>query len=77
MKKYSMTCTCGHKMDVDANSLDEAKIKMKEMMSQEATDAHWVEKHKDDTGPKPTLEQVHMQIDQMLAEEIPAPAPAM
>ena len=72
-----MTCTCGHKMDVDANSLEEAKQKMKEMMTQEAADAHWAEFHKDDITPKPTLEQVHAGIDQMLREETTPAAPAM
>ena len=64
-------------MDVDAVSLDEAKQKMKAMMNQEAFDAHWAQNHAGDTGPKPTLEQTHGQIDQMLAEEPAAPAPAM
>ena len=72
-----MTCTCGHKMDVEANSLEEAKEKMKTMMTQEAADAHWAEFHKDDTNPMPTLDQVHAGIDQMLAEEPAMPAPAM
>lgn len=73
-----MTCTCGHKMDVEANSLDEAKEKMKAMMTQEAADGHWAEFHKNDTNPMPTLEQIHAGIDQTLVEVVDAPAaPAM
>ncbi len=58
-----MTCTCGDVMSVDAANREEAVMKMKEMMTQEAVDAHWAEKHATDQMPKPTLEQVHAQID--------------
>ena len=77
MKKFAVTCTCGHDMTVDANDMDEAKMKMKEMMNQEGVDAHWADKHAEDKGSKPILEQVHMQIDQMLVESVVPTAPAM
>lgn len=72
--KYSMTCTCGHEMVVDAESKEEAASKLKEMMTQEELDKHWVEKHSDDTNPKPTLEQSWGMIDQSVHEVTAAPA---
>lgn len=71
MKKYSVTCSCGDKVVVEANSVDEAKVLMKEkMMTQEAIDAHWNEKHASDAMPKPTMEQVEMMVDSTLVEEV-------
>lgn len=66
--KYSMKCTCGDVMTVDAASKDEAVTKFKEMMDQKALDTHWSEKHPNDTMPKPTLEQSHMMIEQSVVE---------
>lgn len=63
--KYSMTCTCGHEMSVDAGTRAEAVTKMKAMMNQEAVDQHLAEKHAGE--PKMTMAQVHAQIEQMLA----------
>lgn len=60
-----MTCTCGQVMEVEAGSRDEAVTKMKEMMTQEALDQHFSEHHKPEE-PKPTLEQSHAMIEQML-----------
>lgn len=63
-----MKCTCGHVMTLDAQSKDEAVTKFKQMMDQTALDAHWMEKHQGDTMPKPTLEQSHMMIEQIVVE---------
>jgi len=68
MKKYSMKCSCGHVLTVDANTREEAVEKMKAMMDQNALDQHWTENHQNDTMPKPTLEQAHMQIEQNMVE---------
>ena len=63
MNKFSMTCNCGDVMSVDAESREEAVIKMKGMMTQEAIDAHCAEKHSD---MKLAMADVHAQIDQKL-----------
>ncbi len=65
MKKFSMTCSCGDKMAIDAENRDEAVSKMKAMMTQEAIDAHCAEKH---PGMKLTMADVHMGIDKDLQE---------
>ena len=81
MKKYSMKCTCGHVMSVDAMDRNEAVMKMKSMMDQKALDGHWQQYHGNDTMQKPTLEQSHMGIEQMLVEgvieeQMPSSTPA-
>ena len=50
-------------MSVDAASRDEAVGKLKAMMTQEAVDVHWMDKHKGQPN-KPTLAQSHMMIEQ-------------
>lgn len=64
---YSMQCTCGHVLSVDAESREDAVAKMKEMMTQDALEAHLKQYHKPDE-PVPTLEQSHAMIDQMVVE---------
>lgn len=68
MKKFSMKCSCGQVMTVDGMTREEAVEKMKGMMDQNMFDQHWMQYHQDDTMPKPTLEQAHMQIEQGLVE---------
>lgn len=68
MMNFSMTCSCGDIMKVEAANREEAVTKMKAMMTQVAVDAHWVEKHTTDQMPKPTLQEVHMQIDERLQQ---------
>jgi len=63
-----MKCSCGHVMSVDANTKEEAVEKMKMMMDQNALNQHWMQNHQNDTMPKPTVEQAHMQIEQNLVE---------
>ena len=65
--KYSMKCTCGHVMTVDAADRTEAVTKMKTMMTQEMLDDHMNKFHKPDE-PRPTLEQSHMMIEQNVVE---------
>jgi len=66
--KYSMTCTCGHEMTVDASTKEEAASKLKEGMTQDALNAHWADKHADDQNPKPSLEESHAMIEQNVHE---------
>lgn len=62
MKKYSMTCSCGDVMTVDAASREEAVEKLKGMMTDEAIKQHMADKHPG--VPVMTVEQCHAQIDQ-------------
>ena len=75
MKKFSITCTCGHKMTVDAETKEEAIVKLNDMMTQEALDDHFLKNHQP-TEQKPTLEQAHAMITQTVQEDVEAPAPA-
>ena len=63
MNKFSMTCSCGDVMSVDAENRDEAVMKMKDMMTQEAIDAHCAEKH---PGMTLTQADVHAGIEKDL-----------
>ncbi len=63
-------------MSVDANSMEEAVAKMKEMMTQTELDAHMSQFHKPEDS-KPTLEQSHAMIEQSMVEGEIAGAPAM
>ena len=65
MTNFSMTCTCGHEMAIEAGSREEAVQKLQAMMTQEAVDQHLAEYHQND-AQKPTLEMVLASIDQML-----------
>jgi hypothetical protein len=64
MASYSMTCTCGHVATVEANSRDEAVRRFQEMMTAEAIDQHFAERHSP-SEPKPSVEQAHAMIEQM------------
>jgi hypothetical protein len=66
MANFSMTCTCGHTMTVDAANRDEAVSKFKAGMTQQALDDHMRQYHQPG-DPKPTLEQSHAMIEQMVA----------
>jgi hypothetical protein len=45
MDKFSMTCSCGDTMNVEAASREEAVAKIKAMMTEEAIAQHMAEKH--------------------------------
>ena len=45
MHKFSMKCSCGDTMVMDAETREEAVGKFKAMMTQEAINAHMAEKH--------------------------------
>lgn len=63
-----MKCTCGQVMKVEADTREEGVEKMKAMMDEKGIDDHWTAFHADGTDPKPTVEQSHMLIEQMLTE---------
>ena len=63
---YSMTCACGDVMTVDAADRNQAVQKLKEMMTEDAINAHMSEKHPGD--PVLPMSQVHMMIEQGVQE---------
>jgi len=66
MASYSMQCTCGHVMTVEAGNRDQAVGMFKAGMTQQALDEHMAQYHQPG-DQKPTLEQAHAMIDQMVA----------
>ena len=60
--KFSMKCTCGDVMTVDAANKEEAMVKFKDMMTTEMVGKHMAEKHQGE--PVPSLEQIQMMITQ-------------
>ncbi len=70
MKTFVMTCTCGHKMKVQADDRAAAVAMMKAQMTQQALEDHIKQLHKPEEA-MPTLEQAHMMIEQTLQEETP------
>ena len=60
--QFSMTCTCGHVMSVEAPSRQGAVQKLKGMMSADAVATHMAERHKGQ--PVPPVSAVHAMIDQ-------------
>lgn len=65
MSEYSMTCSCGDVLKVEAGSKDEAVSKIQAMMTEEAMQAHMAEKHPGD--PVPALAAIHGMIAQSVA----------
>lgn len=63
---YSMTCTCGDVMSVEAENREEAVGKLKGMMSAEAIASHFAEKHSGQ--PVPSKEQSDTMVEQMVRE---------
>ena len=55
-----MKCMCGDVMDMEAENRGEAVQKLKDMMTQEAIDAHVAEKHPD---MKITMAECHAMIE--------------
>ncbi len=66
MAQFSMTCSCGETMSLEAPTRDAAIGMFKGGMTQEALDQHFKEHHAA-SEPKPTLEQAHGMIQQMVA----------
>ena len=61
---YTMKCSCGDTMDIEAASRDEAVSKFKAMMTEDAIKAHWEEKHPGSTDPMPSVADCHAMIEQ-------------
>jgi hypothetical protein len=61
-----MTCTCGHTMTEDAPNREAAVEMFRAGMTQEALDDHMRQYHQPGE-PKPTLEQAHAMIGQVVA----------
>ena len=66
MASYSMTCTCGHTMTLEAANREAAVGMFRAGMTQQALDDHMRQYHQP-SDPKPTLEQAHAMIGQMVA----------
>lgn len=64
MQKFSMTCSCGDTMTVEADSREEAVSKMKGMWDEAAVTKHMTEKHPGE--PMISVADAHAQIDQKL-----------
>lgn len=67
MHNFSMQCTCGEVMSVEANNREEAIMKMQEKMSPGTIAVHAAEKHPDE--PIPSVDQVHAMIRDTMRTE--------
>ncbi|MGQ0568037.1 MAG: hypothetical protein ACT4P5_00695 [Armatimonadota bacterium] len=61
MSQFSMTCTCGHVMNVDAANRPEAVQKLKGVMTADAVAQHMADKHPGQ--PVLPVSQVHAMIE--------------
>ena len=62
--KYTMTCSCGDTMDVEASNRKEAVGKFKGMMTKEAIEAHMKEKHPG--SPVMSVAECHAMIEKQV-----------
>lgn len=62
--KYTMSCSCGDVMTVDAATREEAVKSVKKLMTEQAIVDHMTQKHPGETVP--TCEQVRTTIEQNL-----------
>lgn len=67
MRNFSMQCTCGDVMSVDAENREEAIEKMQESMSPAVIATHAAEKHAQE--PMPSVEEVHAMIRDNMSPE--------
>lgn len=70
MKKFSMQCSCGHTIDVEASDLKVAIGKIKNIMNKDAIDKHMAEKHSGEDTP--SQNQVYAMIEKTTREVIAA-----
>ena len=61
MAKFTMTCSCGDKMDFEGATRDEAVTACKAMMTADAIAAHMAEKHPG--MPVMSVADCHAQIE--------------
>ena len=64
MAKFSMLCSCGDKMEMEAGSREEAVSKMKAMMTGEAIKAHMEQNHPG--KPLMSVAECHAEIEKNL-----------
>ena len=76
MKKYSLTCTCGHVDTVEAVSREEAVEMIKAKWTPEAIDQHMKEKHPGEPAMTKEMADAHVEAHTQEVTEVPA-APAM
>jgi hypothetical protein len=62
--EYSMTCSCGDEMKVDADSRKEAIMILQDMMTENAIISHMAEKHPGE--PVPSVKEIHELISESL-----------
>ena len=67
MAKYSMTCTCGQVMAVDAWNIDEAVAEMKGNMNHGVLALHMQENHPGE--PVPMMDDFHYTIQRSLKRD--------
>jgi hypothetical protein len=61
MASYSMTCTCGHVMTVEADNRDQAVGKLQGLMTPSAIEKHYREMHQP-SERVPAVSQLHGRI---------------
>ena len=66
MANFSLTCSCGEVMNLDAANRDAAVDMFRAGMTQQALDDHFKQHHQP-SEQKPKLEQAHAMIGQMVA----------
>jgi uncharacterized short protein YbdD (DUF466 family) len=64
MQKYSMTCSCGDTLTVDAESREQAVAQLKAMMDEQGIKAHMDAKHPG--KPYMSVAECHRQIDEQV-----------
>lgn len=67
IRTYSITCTCGEKMAVEAKSRDDALFKIRESLDELTMANHAAEKHP--AGDAPTMEEMEEIIAVTLVED--------
>ena len=65
MATYAMTCSCGDTMSADAADRESAVKQIQGMMTQDALNQHFAQKHP--TEAVPPLAQVHAMVSQAVA----------
>lgn len=68
--KFSMKCTCGHEITVDAESREDAIEKIKAIMTPDEIAKHMADKHAGQ--PVPSNDQVYAMIEQVTAAQTAA-----
>ncbi|MBM3204978.1 hypothetical protein FJZ48_03305 [Candidatus Uhrbacteria bacterium] len=64
MQKFSMTCTCGDMLPMDAETREEAVQKFMDMMTEEMIQKHMTEKHPG--TPVMSVADCHTMIEQQV-----------